>query len=309
MSVILNPDIELQVAEYITDQFPRLSIGEIRFVGNGSCNVVFAALTADGEIVVRMVDRRLRAGEHIKEAWCIKMALACGVSGPGVLAVGARDNTSYMIQEFVDGVRGDAGSIDQQAVWRRLGQYARLIHAIDTSTYPEAEDSDRGWAARKWQRYVTYGIDSLTPDDRLIELGVYSLADQGEIRSIFERLQRQQFAFGLCHGDLSEWNTIVGPDGTVSLIDWGCASVGIVPHVDISSIFRWMREDDPHFTAFLNGYGMSRPEFDGILQQIYDYRLLESFDLVRWSIDRRPDELDDYTSRAKETWELYGRKS
>jgi aminoglycoside phosphotransferase (APT) family kinase protein len=277
----------------------------IRFVGSGTCNIVFGACVGDREVVVRFADNRYRSGEHAKEAWCIERAAEVGVQGPKVYGIGIAGNVSYMVQEYVPGERGDGLSITQNHVWRMLGEYASRIHAIDIHDYIEAESSGAEWAERKWKRYVEYGVESLTPLDRLMQLGVYSPDEQATIRTVFLRLQLKTYRFGLYHGDLSTRNTIVDLDGQITLFDWGCAGVGIVPHTDFSAILQEISPESSHFEAFISGYRLSRAEFAILLQEVREFRLLQAFDLVRWSIDQRPEELDSYVSSALAAWESY----
>jgi aminoglycoside phosphotransferase (APT) family kinase protein len=298
-------DPEGLVRTIIPGHFPDENLRNIRFIGNGSCNLVYGARVGNRELVVRFASRNHRGSEHAKEAWCIERAMAAGVFSPAVFAVGAIDETAYMVQQFVPGTCGDDPSLNHGSIWRQLGDYARRIHSIAGQDFIEADSSRMDWAECRWVRYVEYGIESLTGSDRLIELGVYAPNEQAAIRSVFQGLHSQDFRYGLYHGDLSLVNTIVDDTGRITLIDWGCADVGIVPHSELSAILQSMSSEDTHFGQFLSGYGMSRSEFDTLHPKICDFRLLQAFDLVRWSIDRRPEELDDYVSRAAETWARY----
>jgi aminoglycoside phosphotransferase (APT) family kinase protein len=277
-----------------------MPIEGIHFVGNGSVNLVYAAHIGGRKVVVRLADARYRPKEHVVEAWCIQRAAAVGVPGPQPIAVGTREDTVWMVQEFVEGLRGDAGSIDQIEIWRTLGEYARRIHAIDASDFPERSNRDPQWVEKEWERFVAYGLASLTPDDPLIALGVYRADQQQAIRSVFLRVQGRSYRFGLTHGDLSVWNTIVSPDGRIFLFDWGCASVDILPYREIASILRWFTPGDARFQAFLSGYGLSPDAFAALLPEYADYQLLKSFDLVRWSLDRRRDQIDNYVANARD---------
>jgi len=308
---MLKPQIEDHlglVDTVFSTHFPGNAVGDVRFVGSGACNIVYGARVGSREMVVRFASRNHRGSEHAKEAWCIERAMSAGVFSPAVYAVGAIDEAAYMVQQYVSGACGDDPLLNHGSIWRQLGNYARRIHSIAGQDFIEADSSRKDWAERKWVRYLEYGIECLTSSDRLIELGIYEPSDQAAIRSVFHGLRSQDFRYGLYHGDLSLVNTIVVHSGRIALIDWGCADVGIVPHSELSAILQSMSAEDAHFDQFLNGYNMSRSEFDALHPQICDFRLLQAFDLVRWSIDRRPEELDDYVARAADTWSSFSPK-
>ena len=298
---MIIPPTEDAILSLLFSHFPNASIGGIRFVGRGSVNEVYGAKVDGRELVVRLADVRYRSGEHEKEAWCFERARAAGIPGPETIALGIDDQTVYMIQEFMQGVRGDDGTVDSLKLWKTLGRYAKIIHGIETSDFPERSGKSDGWAEVEWERFLAYGLASLTPEDRLIELGVYAPEQQDDIRAIFEGIQRLSFKFSLVHDDLSEKNVILSADGAVSLLDWGCACVSVSPHVEMLNILRWFPSEDSRFQAFLAGYELTEAEFALLYPQIQDYALLKSFDLVRWAIDRRPEEIEAYAEEAKRT--------
>lgn len=299
--MMITPPTEDAILSLLFSHFPKARIAGIRFVGRGSVNEVYGANVDGRELVIRLADVRYRSGEHEKEAWCFAQARTAGIPGPETIALGSDDQYVYMIQEFVQGVCGDDGTVDSLQLWKTLGRYAKIIHGIETSDFPERNGENDDWAKVEWKRFLAYGLASLTPEDRLIELGVYSFLDQNDIRAIFEGLQSQSFKFSLMHDDLSEKNVIISADGAVCLLDWGCACVSVSPHVEMLNILRWFPLEDSRFQAFLSGYEFTEAEFASLYPLIQDYALLKSFDLVRWAIDRRPEEIDAYAEDAKRT--------
>ena len=305
----IAPPTEDAISSLLFSHFPKARIGGIRFVGRGSVNEVYGANVNGRELVVRLADVRYRSGEHEKEAWCFAQARTAGIPGPEAIALGSDDQYVYMIQEFVKGVRGDDGTVDSLKLWKTLGRYAKIIHGIETSDFPERNGEKDDWAEADWKRFLDYGLASLTPDDRLIELEVYTLEQQDGIRAIFEGIQSLSFKFSLVHDDLSEKNVIISADGVVSLFDWGCACVSVSPHVEMLNILRWFPPEDGRFQAFLAGYEFTEAEFASLYPQIQDYALLKSFDLVRWAIDRRPEEIETYAEDAKRTLQAHSTSS
>ena len=75
--------------------------------------------------------------------------------------------------------------------------------------------------------------------------------------------------------------------------------MGISPHIEILNVLRQFPASDVRFKAFLSGYDLSELEFAALFPRILDYALLKSFDLVRWAIDRRPEEVEAYAEDAR----------
>lgn len=95
----------------------------------------------------------------------------------------------------------------------------------------------------------------------------------------------------LSHGDLSLANTIMC-DNEAYLIDWGSAAGHIVPHYDLGVILTdSVSEDSKEFEQVLEGYELSREDFNKIKEEIKSLMLLIATDKVRWSLERSPDSL------------------
>lgn len=272
--------------------------------GKGSVNKIFVARAGSSQVVVRMSDDREARGQYEKESWCIEHAARRGVPGPSVLAVGEARGTPYMIQTFIDGDDGRESTVPSSRLWRALGGYAKLIHSIEVGGLGlELSDITRGDSQSSWLSHVNYNIESLGADDALIGLKVLTLPQSKAARATFEVLRGRRFDFGLTHGDLSLKNTIVGESGEVSLLDWGSAAADIVPHMELVQLLRMnMLEDDPDASgirAFLDGYGMTAAAFDAMRPDLEALLLLRAFDKLRWAIDHRVPNLEDYISEAR----------
>ncbi|KAI7253136.1 hypothetical protein KC345_g11411, partial [Hortaea werneckii] len=266
------------------------------------------------KVVVRMNDAGAYAG-YVKEKWCIEQAAAFGIPGPEALSVGIVDETAYMIQTFVEGDNGLDSTLPKSDVWRQLGQYAKRIHSIPVKGYgenladpvqgefhsPAHQGSDGSWLG-----YVQHNINSLTEEDRLIELGVLTWMQSQRVREQFKVLKEETFRFGLVHGDLSLKNTIVNQAGQVILIDWGNAEVRTVPHGDMIWVMQCRILDGvpetEEFQAFLDGYGGINAEDHAEMRVML---LLKAFDNLRWAIDRSPDRIGSYADFAKQVVDLF----
>ncbi|MCK9857052.1 aminoglycoside phosphotransferase family protein [Paenibacillus sp. ATY16] len=280
-----------------------------RIIGKGITNQVCAVETGSRKVVVRMNDKNTFPS-FIKEKWCIEQAAAVGVPGPEVLSIGIVDETAYMIQTFIEGDNGLDSAVPKSYVWRKLGEYAKLIHSIQVKGYggdlidlvngyfqsPSHAGSDGSWLG-----YVQYNINSLTEHDRLIELGVITQMESKRVRKRFENLKSTRFRFGLNHGDISLKNTIVNQANQVILLDWN-PEVSVVPHATVAQLMHYQilgleeSASVEEFKAFMDGYGISEKD----LTETRHFLLLRAFDNLRWAIDRSPDLIVPYAAFAKQ---------
>jgi Ser/Thr protein kinase RdoA (MazF antagonist) len=298
---------DIAVASDVAAAFLQEPVRSIRLIGQGSNNKNFLVETTAGRVVVKLshAHRRHRAlRDYQKEKWCIEQSSALGIPGPSVLSVGEAGDNAYMIETFVEGVNGKEIEGDRIAIWRKLGEYAKLAHSIKVTGWGEDFfDDTPGGQRASWLKFLNYNIESLTDDDQLIELGVASRRQSRRIRDLFEELKAKTFQFGLNHGDLSIWNTLVEPSGKISLLDWGSAEAHIVPHFDMLHILGRHLEDGvpaiEEMSAFRQGYGLSEGEHRRLKPELDHLFLLTSFDKLRWAIDRNPSRIQELTERAK----------
>ncbi len=284
-----------------------------QIIGKGITNQVCVVETKSHKVVVRMNDKDTFPS-FIKEKWCIEQAAAVGVPGPEVLSIGIVDETAYMIQTFIDGNNGSDSTVPKSDVWRKLGEYAKLIHSIQVKGYGgnlidpvhgEFQSPSHAGSDGSWQGYVQYNINSLTESDRLIELGVITQMESQRVRKLFENLKNEPFRFGLNHGDLSLKNTIVNQANQVVLLDWN-AEVSVVPHATVAQLMHYQilgleeSASVEEFKAFMDGYGISEKD----LSETRHLLLLRAFDSLRWAIDRSPDLIEPYAAFAKQVIDM-----
>jgi aminoglycoside phosphotransferase (APT) family kinase protein len=277
---------------------PPDSLSQIE--GLGSVNRVFVAQCSDKKIVVRLpqTQDRDRAGAfYAKEAWCLEQAARLKIPGPTVLASGEFDGWPYQIQSFLDGVNGMQSAPDSETIWQVLGKYARRFHDVALDGFGETlPDFFSGNSVARWHGWIDYNVQSLTPSDRLIELGVYSPRQRAPIEACFLALREQtNLRIGLCHGDLGRHNTLITSTGDIALLDWGCAEAHVVPHFDLLHL-----PSEQHH-AFLDGYGVGLSEREGLLAEVEQLRVLKAFDLVRWAIDRCPERISELAQKAAQS--------
>ena len=295
------------VASDIAATFLRERVRSVHPIGQGSNNKNFLVETANSRTVVKLSHehRRHRAlQDYHKEKWCIEQSAALGVPGPSVLSVGEIDGNAYMIETFVEGINGKKVEGDRTAIWRKLGEYAKLTHSIKVTGWGEDFFDDRPGGQRvSWLKYLTDNIESLTEDDPLIDLGVLTRELLPVARRLLEELRDKTFQLGLNHGDLALWNTLVEPSGKINLLDWGSAEAHIIPHFDLLYVFRQHLWDGTptieEMAAFRRGYALSDEEHERLKPELHRLFLLIRFDKLRWAIDRNPSRIEEYAKRAK----------
>ena len=267
-------------------------------LGLGSVNEIFVAQCEGKKIIVRLPkpEDRERAGAfYEKESWCLEQAASLGVPGPLVLQLGICDSWPFQIQSFAEGVNGEQSNLDPIVFWQTLGDYARRFHKIPLTGFGENLAEFFTLKGRtRWHEFIDYNLNSLTPEDPLLALGVYESSQRDEIHAHFTAVRQHPFRLGLCHGDLAPRNTIVAPDGTLVLLDWGCAEAHLVPHYELLHI------PGEHRAAFLDGYGWPSAERAALLAEIEALALLKSFDLVRWALDRCPARVTELAEKARQ---------
>ncbi|MEH6991727.1 aminoglycoside phosphotransferase family protein [Neobacillus drentensis] len=300
-------------AERIAGDFLQERVKKsLQIIGKGIVNQVCVAETDNSKVVVRMND----AGTYpcfVKENWCIEQARAVGIPSPEVLSIGIADETAYMIQTFIDGENGLDSTKPKPDIWRQLGVYDKLIHTIPVQGYGENlidpingvfQSPPHAGSDGSWLGYLNYNINSLTENDRIIELGVINQTESIKIRKLFEGLKKEKFRFALNHGDVSLKNTIVNKEGQVVLLDWGSAEVSVVPHGDIIEMMKCQilggGPSVEEFKAFLDGYGVMEKDIADMRHLL----LLRAFDKLRWAIDLSPDLIKPFATFTKQVVDM-----
>lgn len=300
-------------AERIAGDFLQERVKKsLHIIGKGIVNQVCVAETDNSKVVVRMND----AGTYpcfVKENWCIEQARAVGIPSPEVLSIGIADETAYMIQTFLDGENGLDSTKPKTDIWRQLGVYDKLIHTIPVKGYGENlidpihgvfQSPPHAGSDGSWLGYLNYNINSLTENDRIIELGVINQTESIKIRKLFEGLKKEKFRFALNHGDVSLNNTIVNKEGQVVLLDWGSAEVSVVPHGDIIEMMKCQilggGPSVEEFKAFLEGYGVMEKD----IADMRSLLLLRAFDKLRWAIDLSPDLIKPFATFTKQVVDM-----
>ena len=266
----------------------------MRRIGQGSNNTIWRAIGLE-DIAIKLSRPHREAGalsEYRKEAWCAVRAREAGVRTPQVLDTGAHEGRAFAVLAFIE------GDVPEPAVWRDLGGMARDIHGIAT----------KGWGGRmnaadrfeeSWQAHLDYNIASLTEDDELIAREVFDANGSKHLRDALNHIRENEFRLGLCHGDISLWNVLIGRDGAPWLLDWGCAVAHVVPHYEINEILRTAQPAAEQFEAFLEGYGISPAAYAAMEPDLKALSALREVDTLRWAIDKSPCDITVQIAHAR----------
>ena len=268
-------------------------------LGLGSVNAVFLLRTPNERLIIRL-NPDPDVGRFRKESWCIAQASRLGIPSPAVVRVGETRGAAYMVQTFVEGQNGKRLTGDVGPYWETLGLYSRMIHSVAVTGFGEdLADEQAGRFKDSWPRFLGYNIDSLTPGDPLLALGVLTPGTSVNLRARFKDLFETPFDFGLNHGDIALRNTLVNAQGDVVLLDWGCAEAHVVPHFELAELARsGMSVSSRDYQAFLRGYGISDADHRRIAPDIQALTALRNVDKLRWAIDRKPELILEFAERA-----------
>ena len=292
---------ETQAKKIIDDYADEKVIDLSPILNRGQVNQIYLLKTLKEKYIIRTDLTEDNTNRFKKEMWCSEVAIEQGVLCPKVFTIGLEDGHPYMIMSYVEGENGDEATEDEKdKIWYELGKYAHKTHSIPVKGYGEGMTAP-GIFKDSWSRYVNYNISSLTPEDKVIELGVITERESEKMKNIFLELLNTNFNLGLVHYDLSLKNTILTAEGEVYLIDWGSAKSAPVPHLDIAEILdSSLNESAKQLALFLEGYGLTFLEYEKIKPEIAKVNLLIHTDKLRWALDHKKEKIGHFSKEVKD---------
>ena len=253
-----------------------------RILHGGDVNQVYRVTTGSDEFVVRM-NKPEYLEEFRKEWYCYQEVAKLGIPTPKLYGIGTEGEYAYEVISYI----APKKNFNKLAVWRKLGEYARICAKI--KDLPERSNDTAEKAAILFRdKYLAYDIAEMTEKDFLLKEGIYTQEQQLLILEKLKNLQGVKFEFGLIHGDINWGNLVVGKDDTVYLIDWGSADIDLVPEREISLVYKLHLLDKrisyQMFEAFLEGIRGSKEFKDK--EQITNLLFLYLMDKLRWAKDK-----------------------
>ena len=273
--------------------------------GKGIVNHVYILEQSGIKLIARLNDNRA-SDEFAKEAWCIDKAAVLGIPGPEVLDVGEQGGWHYMLLSHAGDLNG-TDYPDQLELWEWLGKQALKLHAVETSAFGESlEDLSASKDNGGWQKYIAYNLDCLTQDDPLIRLKVYRPEQQETLRTLFKSIAGRNHSLSLCHGDLSPRNIVIDESKTFTLIDWGSAASHVAPYYDMVECISRHGADSREIAAFCKGYGLTDADYLHVKPELKELMVLRAIDLVRYAMDRAPQETPEKIEDCRRTFLQFG---
>jgi aminoglycoside phosphotransferase (APT) family kinase protein len=278
----------------------------IEQIHGGLANYVFEARLKKRELIVRLSDDPCRLPTYMKEQWAVKRAKEHGVPVAEILEVGnAVDGVPYMISQKVVGLPANE-SADRLPILRELARYARIINSITTSSFGHTFN----WSRNKLKRYATWVefLDNELKVQERLELfrkkKVLSPEHLEDLEAAVKELKRLKSKPTLNHGDLRLKNVLLNEQGRIkAIIDWENCTSNVAPFWDFSIALHDLSIDEKQ--AFLEGYGMSAPEFVKIAPIVKTLNVLNYFRTVVETGAEKNGESEFLKARLNGAFDLY----
>ena len=299
-------DEDIYLIESIAEEYVGTIDSPPQNIPVGSVNKVFRVDIQRKAYIFRISQEQNKIQEYEKEGWCIDQALQAGVKSPKVLKIGRLENTTFMIQPFVEGKLCTDPTLNKKQIWESLGLNLAKIHSISTKGVGlNLIDPKNNQFSDSWEKWIDHNIDSIHDQDVLLTLGYVNTEEHGAMKQCFETIRSNEWQFGLCHGDLSLRNAILSNDGNTTIIDWGCARSDVVPFFDFAQIIRWEKPTAEQFEAFLRAYGIDSQASTQLEKNILRIVLYYATDTLRWAIDHNHQTRGRYIAGLRWALDLY----
>ena len=274
---------------------------KIHFMPAGHTNYVFEATHKNAEYIVRIAANRGKLSDFIKEQWAVEHARKEGVPVAEILEVGNEVTPlPYMLQRKLKGQEA-VDHPDRLNILSELGEYARIINSIPTSSYGNVFDWSRNRLSKNetWKEYLE---NEFNYKARVELLNKHKMLEPGDLRklnSILSKIEKLDAPSTLNHGDIRLKNAIVSDKGKIlAIIDWEHCTSNMAPYWDLSIALHDLSIDGKQ--QFLEGYGINPKDFIEMSPYIKALNILHYSDAVD-RIAKRKDNarLEFYRLRLK----------
>lgn len=292
------------ITNLIKTNFNIAPTGITKLNSIGTMNMVYLVEFNNRKLIIRLREKDAYAeNEFLKEQWFSRQCTKIGIPVPKIMHTGKYCNVDFLIEEYIEGISGNKCK-NKELVFEKLGMYSRRIKKIPISGYGiKILDFNNNIFADSFynspQEQIIRNIEALNPTDKLIDLEIYDPKYTTCIKNSFLCLTSQDLSCVLNHGDISLGNTIISPQGTVYWIDFGSVNADLL----YSEFANLKIETKDDLVAFAKGFGIPIMKIE---KNLDTYRLLSSFDKLRWSLTTENDEyINWYAQNARRTYQLF----
>ena len=275
----------------------------------GIVNLTYKVVAENGEFVVR-INNIDQINVFKKEMYCYDVAKKSGIPSPEVIDLYEDGKQCYLITKYIPGFSNkDIEKSKRTHVWRKLGEYSKLISQVKELPYGEDAQDSEDAKLQYSKGMLDYAIKEFAKKDDYFV--VNNLSNSGEVARFIELLNNlkgeiEYIDFGLIHGDLTLSNVVLDENDTVYLIDWGSSNLLPTPEFQVMEIYleSILKESfkSSYFVDFLRGHELDDNYIMKNIEVINSMSLLNYTDKIRWAIDKNKSEaLANYTDKLKKT--------
>ena len=292
--------------QLIKHHFPKSNI-EIRPLGGGLTNYVFAVKAGKDRLVVRISDKPEKIHFFFKEQWAVAKAKEKGVPVPEILEVGNEViPLPYMISKKIEGEEATHHRCRLNII-KEMGKYSAIIHTIPTQGFGHLFDWSQNTLSKNetWNDYLNC---ELKVNERLTILKKNKFLPvkvEGRITRELNRIRKWDQSPCLHHGDIRLKNTMANEKGDITaIIDWencissigSCWDTSIALH-DLSIDAQWQ---------YLEGYGLPDKELLGMAKSLKLFNLLNYAPVIERLVqEKQKAKLDHYRIRLHGVLDLF----
>ena len=273
----------------------------------GLTNLVFSAIHAEGNFIVRLSFDPSRINSFIKEQWAQTAAREVGVPTPEILEVGNEIiGLPFMISRTVEG-REATDHENRLKIIREMGRYAALINSIPTSGF----GTSFNWSSNQLSRNETFADflkKELQVETRLKVLEKQKILNSPQLKkmeAIFKAAMKSNPSPSLNHGDMRLKNVIVDEAGKIkAVIDWENAISNLAPEWELSIALHDLSIDEKQ--EFLEGYGLTEKKICESMPLVKAFNIINYTGKIESLVAEKDTvKLEQYRTRLSGTLDLY----
>jgi len=284
--------------EQIINKISQKELGSVpdsieAIIDKGKTNQVYKVLV-EGTYYIFRLNNRDYLKTYEKEKFCIDKIQNLNIPSSICYGTGIENDNSYIILNYIEGMNGLdlKDEEEQKRIWTKLGEFTSKFSEIEVEGCGmEVEDSNKGFF-ESWNKFLDSKLDNLFGSNFFVDKNVLTEEQSINLKNRLEEMYKWEFTPRLNHGNLNTSNAVVSPDGTVYLIDWGNGSGYRASYADLADIIAW-KEGQKYLDYFLEGYGMSKEDFNEIEHEVNNVLIIQFMDLIKKGIENNYEHLSN----------------